>query len=228
MSIYKFKNPLYHGSRGGIVGHIQPVSRIRCDFGQGFYMGTNPIQAKTLVANDQAPYFYKLELDIGKLQETRILELKDMEWAYFVLYNRGKLECLKGTDFYKNYKYMSNEKDLIVGPIADDAMNEAMNRFVNNLITDKAFLESIKALDYGIQYVAKTEEACNCIRILEERELYGKELDDAIARTAENRKMGRSMAEKMQVQYLRQGNYFVEILREIQQTQQHFSKGVEK
>lgn len=32
---------LYHGSKSGIKGNIAPVSRNRCDFGQGFYMGTD-------------------------------------------------------------------------------------------------------------------------------------------------------------------------------------------
>lgn len=53
---------LYHGSRGGIQGDIRPNSRPRCDFGQGFYMGTNPLQAKSLVASDTAPYFYVVNL----------------------------------------------------------------------------------------------------------------------------------------------------------------------
>lgn len=30
---------LYHGSRGGIVGKIEPKNRLRCDFGAGLYMG---------------------------------------------------------------------------------------------------------------------------------------------------------------------------------------------
>ena len=31
---------LYHGSKSGIKGPIAPISRERCDFGKGFYMGT--------------------------------------------------------------------------------------------------------------------------------------------------------------------------------------------
>ncbi len=30
---------LYHGSKSGIRGAIAPISRKRCDFGKGFYMG---------------------------------------------------------------------------------------------------------------------------------------------------------------------------------------------
>lgn len=225
--IYKFKNPLYHGSRGGIVGDIKPISRERCDFGKGFYMGTNPNQAKTLVANDQTPYFYKLNLDISQIPENRILELKDMEWAYFVLYSRGKLDTIKGSSFYNTYMHIADDKDLIVGPIADDAMNESMNRFLNNQITDKAFLESIRAIDFGIQYVAKTETACSFIQILDEKELYGKELEDAVSLSAENRKQGRAVADKTQLQYLREGKYFVEIMDEIKQSIQ-LHRGTER
>ncbi len=43
---------LYHGSRGGIDGEIQPISRVRCDFGKGFYMGESEEQAKGLIAED--------------------------------------------------------------------------------------------------------------------------------------------------------------------------------
>ena len=42
---------LYHGSRHGINGPIAPLSRDRCDFGRGFYLGTNPLQPLTLICD---------------------------------------------------------------------------------------------------------------------------------------------------------------------------------
>ena len=42
---------LYHGSKSGIVGAVAPKSRRQCDFGQGFYMGTEPSQTLTLSSN---------------------------------------------------------------------------------------------------------------------------------------------------------------------------------
>lgn len=42
---------LYHGSKSGIRGAIAPISRKHCDFGKGFYMGTNRIQPLTLICN---------------------------------------------------------------------------------------------------------------------------------------------------------------------------------
>ena len=206
---------LFHGSRGGIKGDILPISRMRCDFGKGFYMGTNPDQAKTLVANDPDPLFYKLSFDIDSITEERVFRLKDMDWAYFVLYNRGKLDSIKGTSLYKWCEQAAAGKDVIIGPIADDAMNEAMNRFMEGDITDKAFLESIRGLDYGIQYVAKTAEACRYIQILEEKRLFGQELVRAVDLSAQRRREGSSVADAMRKKYRREGKYLDELLSEM-------------
>ena len=42
---------LFHGSKSGIKGKISPISRSLCDFGQGFYMGTEKEQPMTLICN---------------------------------------------------------------------------------------------------------------------------------------------------------------------------------
>ena len=48
---------LYHGSKSGIEGPIEPKSRKQCDFGKGFYMGTDPGQALTLICDyDKSKY----------------------------------------------------------------------------------------------------------------------------------------------------------------------------
>ncbi|MFR1077887.1 DUF3990 domain-containing protein [Enterocloster sp.] len=38
---------LYHGSKSGLCGAIAPISRKHCDFGKGFYMGTDRTQPLT-------------------------------------------------------------------------------------------------------------------------------------------------------------------------------------
>ena len=192
---------LYHGSRGGLVGEIKPISRFRCDFGKGFYMGTNKEQVKSLISNDPTPYYYELSLDISSIDEKRMLELKGMQWAYFVLFNRGRLEEIKNSSLYQTYKNLAENKDLIIGAIADDAMNETMAKFIHNEITNKAFLESIRALDFGFQYVAKTDFACSCIQIIKEKPLFGKELDDAINFSHKRRIEGGEIAIAMQKKY---------------------------
>ncbi len=42
---------LYHGSKSGIRGAIAPISRERCDFGKGFYMGTDQTQQMKFAGN---------------------------------------------------------------------------------------------------------------------------------------------------------------------------------
>lgn len=44
---------LYHGSKSGIYGKIAPISREHCDFGKGFYMGTDRTQPLTLICNSE-------------------------------------------------------------------------------------------------------------------------------------------------------------------------------
>ncbi len=216
---------LYHGSRGGIVGDIKPISRERCDFGKGFYMGTNPEQAKSLVSNDSEPFFYHIRVNMSAFKKEKILVLTDMEWAYYVLYNRGRLNSIKKTEFYNKIKHLGDNKDLIIGPIADDAMNETMRLFLKGRITDKAFLESIRVIDYGIQYVAKTEYACQQLKKITERELYGKELSDAKTLSDIRRIEGNKKASEIQKKYRREGKYLDEILKEAKEERNIFYDG---
>lgn len=208
------KQILYHGSRGGIEGVIRPRSLVRCDFGTGFHMGTDPERAKTLVSNDEAPYFYKLELNLTRLPEERILRLDGLEWAYFVLFNRGRLDNVKGSDLYRNCSLLALGKDLIIGPAADGAMNTAMHRFLHGEITDRTLLECIQSLDCGLQYTAKTAAACASISILEEKELRVKELDDAVERSEQRRREGVKLIDEIQRRNRHEGKYFDEILQE--------------
>ena len=86
---------LYHGSRHGIDGPIAPLSRDRCDFGRGFYLGTEPLQPLTLICDFPDARFYTVELDLDGLD---VRELSaDATWALVVAYHRGKMEQARGT-----------------------------------------------------------------------------------------------------------------------------------
>ena len=52
---------LYHGSKSGLIEPIMPISRERCDFGKGFYMGTAPEQSLTLVCDFEESKFYRVD-----------------------------------------------------------------------------------------------------------------------------------------------------------------------
>ena len=158
---------LYHGSKNGLVGKIAPISRERCDFGRGFYMGTAPEQALTLICDFEDSKFYIVSIDLTNLNSFEIPT--DIDWAMVVAYNRGRMEKIKGSKFYDKYAMMMNTNDVAIGSIANDRMFFVIDNFFQEVITDTALISSLSALKLGQQYVALTEKACDCVRI--EREV---------------------------------------------------------
>lgn len=202
---------LYHGSKKGIVGDIAPISREECDFGSGFYMGTNTLQPLTLICNEDKPKFYTVELDMTGL---KVLTVEiSMDWAMLIAYYRKEMESAKGTAIYEKYAHMADGYDIIIGYIADDRMYTELSRFFNKTLTDVALIHCLSALDLGKQYVAISEKACKQIKILKEETLSGLELSLLKDMSAERRKAGIALAEEIEVKYRREGKFFDEILK---------------
>ena len=202
---------LYHGSKKGIVGDIAPISRNECDFGSGFYMGTNTLQPLTLVCNEDKPKFYTVELDMTGL---KVLTVEiGMDWAMLIAYYRKEMESAKGTAIYEKYAHMADGYDVIIGYIANDRMYTELSRFFNKTLTDVALIHCLSALDLGKQYVAISEKACKQIKILKEEPLSQLELSLLKDMSAERRKEGIALAEEIEVKYRREGKFFDEILK---------------
>ncbi len=202
---------LYHGSKKGIVGDIAPISRDECDFGSGFYMGTNTLQPLTLVCNEDKPKFYTVELDMTGL---KVLTVEiGMDWAMLIAYYRKEMESAKGTPIYEKYAHMADGYDVIIGYIANDRMYTELSRFFNRTLTDVALINCLSALDLCKQYVAISEKACKQIKILREESLSGLELSLLKDMSAERRKEGIALAEEIEVKYRREGKFFDEILK---------------
>ena len=202
---------LYHGSKKGIIGDIAPISRDECDFGSGFYMGTNTLQPLTLVCNEDKPKFYTVELDMTGL---KVLTVEiSMDWAMLIAYYRKEMESAKGTPIYEKYAHMADGYDVIIGYIANDRMYTELSRFFNRTLTDVALINCLSALDLGKQYVAISEKACRQIKILKEEPLSQLELSLLKDMSAERRKEGIALAEEIEVKYRREGKFFDEILK---------------
>ena len=203
---------LYHGSKSGIKGPIAPISRDRCDFGKGFYMGTEPYQPLTLISDFEESKFYVISLDMINL---RVLKVRpDLEWAMLVAYNRGKMDEVKGTSIYEHYAGMTKNYDVIVGSIADDRMFYVLDNFFLGNITDKALVMSLSALQLGEQYAAITKKACEHAKIEAEVEL--SILERAFLRdlSESNRAKGVNLANEICRDYRREGRFFDEILKD--------------
>ena len=203
---------LYHGSKSGIHGAIAPVSRERCYFGKGFYMGTDRSQPLTLICNYPAAKIYTLEVDLSDL---RILDVESgLDWALLIAYHRGKMESIKHSEIYERYANLGKGCDMIIGYIANDRMFVVLDRFFNGEITDLALINSLSALKLGKQYVALTATACKKIKILEEKALTEENRAKLKQDSEANRFKGIAMADEICRRYRREGRFFDEIVTE--------------
>lgn len=201
---------LYHGSKSGIKGKIRPCSRDKCDFGTGFYMGTNKMQALTLICNFEEATLYSVDLDTTNLN---VLSLgASVEWAMFVAYNRGKLEKYKGTTQYAILRDMRNYVDVISGPIADDRMYVVLRRFFDGEITDKALVTCLSLLNLGNQWVAVTEKACENIFIASEQHLSKEYREQLKLESADSKGKAIEAADDICKSHRRDGKFFDEIV----------------
>ena len=212
--IHENRSVLYHASRFGISGNIQPISRSRCDFGKGFYMGTDPIQPLTLVCNEKNPVFYTLDFNTENLS---VLDVEmGIDWAMLIAYYRGYMDDKTGSVVYEKYAHMADGCDVIVGYIANDRMYQVLTDFFERRITDTALIGSLSALKLGRQYVAITQKACDHIRIIKERPLQKLDLMILKDRSKIRRREGIELADRIVTEHRRDGRYFDEIVRGIE------------
>lgn len=203
---------LYHGSKSGLVGDIAPKSREMCDFGKGFYMGTDPGQPLTLICDFDKSKFYIVSIDITALDTVEIKA--DLDWAMLVAFHRGRMDKIQGTAFYAKYSNMDAGKDLVIGSIANDRMFYVLDNFFMGNITDAALVNSLSALKLGKQYVATTDKACRAVKIEKEIPLSMLERRFLQDESDANRQKGIALANDICKNYRREGKFFDEILDE--------------
>ena len=211
--LLQYPNILFHGSKSGLENEINPRSRSYCDFGKGFYMGTEILQSLTLIANHEKPKLYFLSIDLENLS---ILKLEDnIEWALIIAINRGKIDYIRNKKIIDKYNNLLSNYDIIVGSIADDRMFFVLDLFFNGNITDKGLIESLTTLKLGKQIVAKNLTACSKIKVLKEYSLSVLELCVLREMSENNRKIGITQANEICKKYRREGKYFDEIIEEV-------------
>lgn len=203
---------LYHGSKSGIVGNIAPISRDKCDFGKGFYLGTEPDQPLTLICDFEKSVFYIVSIELDDLNT--FVVPTDIEWAMLVAYHRGKMEKISGSNLYRKYSNMLDRYDVVIGSIANDRMFYVLDNFFLGNITDAALVNSLSALQLGQQYVCITQKACDKVRIEKEIPLSYLERRCLQDVSEQNRARGVSLANDICKSYRREGRFFDEILDE--------------
>lgn len=158
---------LYHGSKYGIKGDIQPKSRERCDFGCGFYLGDKPDQPKGLIAQRHNNQFYEIDYDFTGLtvKEFGDSYIDKIDWALFIAYNREPEMFEKYTLLGQRYAAYNELYDVIIGYIADDSMMTILTDFFKGEKSDKELIACLAHVKLGKQYVLKTPKACENKRV---------------------------------------------------------------
>ena len=140
---------LYHGSNINITEIDLGISKVGKDFGCGFYLSADKAQALELAERKTE----QLGVDESCLQNSSlsVLEFQEYskEWAEFVLMNRRN-----------RTRVSSHCYDIVIGPIANDAVGYQIRRFTSGLIDMNKFLDELKYMKgVTIQYFFGTERA---------------------------------------------------------------------
>lgn len=150
---------LYHGSNTDITEIDLVISKVGKDFGCGFYLSEDKEQAlelaerKTEQLGTGIPTLNVYEFDENCLYNSDLLVLEfreySKEWAEFVLMNRQN-----------RTRIPSHGNDIVIGPIANDAVGYQIRRFTSGLIDIDKFLEELKYMKgITMQYFFGTEKA---------------------------------------------------------------------
>ena len=199
---------LYHGSKSGIAGPIAPISRDACDFGRGFYMGTDINQPLTLICNKENPKLYTCEFDLEGLRIYRFEPTVD--WAIFIAWNRKLIPERFQTYYDNKYRPLVESNDVFFGKIADDRMVMVLDWYFKQFISDVGMLEALKALNLGDQYCAVTQYACDRVSIIDERILSRTECENLAIKSDNQRKYAMKVVDRIRLFHRRDGEGFFE------------------
>ena len=158
---------LYHGSNVAIEQIDLSRSKRGKDFGQGFYLNTNPDQAMEMAArttrflNEGTPTLSCFEFDEEEAVKNglniKVFPDYSEEWAEFVVMNR------KNDSDVPTHPY-----DIVIGPIADDTVGVQIRRFIMGYLSASALVEELSFKgDHAVQYFFGTPKAVNFLKRIE-------------------------------------------------------------
>ena len=156
---------MYHGSDTVITTVNLNKSRLRTDFGKGFYLSS-----KLGVARDWAvdksgptktPIVMRFALDTEKLHEPELRVLRfdrpTVEWLDFIRDNR-QINAIPGFSGEPRHNY-----DVVSGPIANDKVAKVVAEYIDGLINADDAIRRTKALPSVFQTSLHSLKALICI-----------------------------------------------------------------
>ena len=165
---------LYHGSNLDIKEIKLAMCRPYKDFGQGFYLTVIREQAENMARRVAMLYGGEAVLNQYDLDENtltdRDLKIKNFgvktseEWARFVKNNRNR----KFTDVSSPESNIDNKYDIVIGPIANDAMAVLFRQYENGMIDFDTMLKGMEYKETTNQYSFHTDRAIRLLKKVEE------------------------------------------------------------
>ena len=161
---------LYHGSNTDIKEINLAMCRPYKDFGRGFYLTVMKDQAEKMASRVARIYGGSPVLNIYEIDdsfmESKDLNIKDFgtetseEWARFVRNNRSK----NFHDYSDKECNFDCKYDIVIGPIADDAMALLFRQYENGTISFENMLSGMIYKKTTNQYSFHTEKAINLLK----------------------------------------------------------------
>ena len=156
---------LYHGSTVDITEIELAMSKPNKDFGRGFYLSADKLQAQRLAEYKAFQIGGEPIINIYDFDERLLndgtLKAKEFygytrEWAKFVFANR---QSANG--------YSVHDYDVVIGPIANDKVGLQVRKYLKKEIQLETFLENLKYMrGITFQYFFGTEKAIKYLKKL--------------------------------------------------------------
>jgi hypothetical protein len=147
---------LYHGSSAAVEKPNLVYSRIKTDFGKGFY--TTPYREQAVnwamrfkrAEKSGVVSAYEFDDDVIKSGQIEVLEFDSYsdEWLDFVT------DCRKGLITGDRY-------DLIIGSVANDKVFDAIEAYFNGFYDKEKAIERLRFEKPNLQYCFKNEDTIN-------------------------------------------------------------------
>ncbi|NMA05872.1 MAG: DUF3990 domain-containing protein [Acholeplasmataceae bacterium] len=203
---------LFHGSKREIVFPLDlRFSKEHNDFGRGFYLGENFIQASTYISNTTLGRVYAFSLEIDNLKIAKFNVTT--EWMLAISYYRGWISKYKNSEIIKNIVDKVENSDIIIAPIADNRMFDLISEFTGGVITDEQCKHALAATNLGDQYVVRTANCLEKLRLEKEFYLSNKEKNTYINKRLKDNKMNEDKVKVSRMKYRGKGLYIDELLK---------------
>ena len=157
---------LYHGTTDVINAIDFSKCRLRTDFGKGFYMssklGTARDWAIGKAGFSGVPTVMRYEINSEIFTDATLsskrFDSPVAEWLDFIRDNR-RMDIPKSNSLEPRHSY-----DIVTGPIANDKVADAVDRYCKNLISAEDAIARIKALPSVFQLSIHSHKALSHIK----------------------------------------------------------------